>query len=271
MNQDLFQVDAFSSELYAGNPAAICIMPQWIDDAQMQSIAMENNLAETAFVVHDNTNEWHLRWFTPTDEVDLCGHATLAAAHALYTAYGVDEYSIDFMTRSGLLRVSQIGPSRYLMDFPTDSLQPTEPSASYQDLVDVDVLEVYRGKDDYLLIVCDENAVNSAIPDLKAIAELPARGVIISAGGTVSDFSSRCFYPRVGVDEDPVTGSAHTTLTPYWAHRLRKNKLTARQLSARGGNLVCIYKGSRTALIGDAVTYMKGVIYLSNADRVSQS
>lgn len=265
MNQAIYQVDAFSLELYAGNPAAVCVLPQWIGDEQMQSIAMENNLAETAFVVKDNDRQWDLRWFTPTDEVDLCGHATLATAHVLYTAYGVDESSITFMTRSGALIVSQIGPCRYLMDFPTDSLHPIELSASYQDLVDVIVLEVYRGNDDYLLIVPDENAVNNAIPNLKAIKELAARGVIISAEGTVSDFSSRCFYPCVGVDEDPVTGSAHTTLTPYWAHRLRKNKLTARQLSTRGGNLVCIYKGSRTALIGEAVTYMIGMINISEA------
>jgi len=261
MNQRMYQVDAFADQLFEGNPAAVCVLDEWLPDETMQSIAMENNLAETAFLVPRDLGSYDLRWFTPGDEVDLCGHATLASAHTLYQHYGYEGAQISFHTRSGELIVSVIEEGRYLMDFPADhGIAVMDEITLIEKAVGADVLECYKGKDDYMAIVRDQKTLESLKPDYQAIMSLDARGLLITTEGDNHDFVSRCFFPIVAVDEDPVTGSAHTLLTPYWAHRLKKNRLKARQLSARGGDLECIYKGSRVALIGSAVTYMEARI-----------
>lgn len=260
MNQKIYQVDAFASKLFEGNPAGVCVMDSWITDELMQNIAMENNLAETAFLVMNEDESYQLRWFTPTVEVDLCGHATLAASHILFTEYGFRKNLIEFETKSGALKVHRVDESKYLMDFPCDDPIKVEDFDQIAGIMDVDAKECYKGKDDYLLILRDEQSILDARPDLKAMSGIDSRGVILSAIGNEKDFVSRCFFPNVGVDEDPVTGSAHTLLTPYWAHRLRKNRLHARQISSRGGDIECIYKGDRVALIGNASTYMRAIL-----------
>lgn len=260
MNQKIYQVDAFTSELYKGNPAGVCILNEWISDDHMQNIALENNLAETAFMVRNESDGYDLRWFTPTIEVQLCGHATLASAHILFTEYEYAGETINFETKSGRLVVSKIPEDRYLMDFPCDEPKSVEEFAYIASIMNVQGLECFQGKDDFLLILKDEKAVLAAQPDLKSMSKIKSRGVILSAPGAKKDFVSRCFFPNAGVDEDPVTGSAHTLLTPYWAHALKKNRLMARQISSRGGDVECIYKGDRVSLIGSAVTYLKGWI-----------
>ncbi len=260
MNQKIFQVDAFASELFKGNSAAVCVLDNWLSDDYMQSIALENNLSETAFLVQNEGNSYDLRWFTPAAEVDLCGHATLAASHILYTEYAYKDDEILFETRSGRLEVGRISENRYLMDFPSDEPVPFEDFAHISNIMNVDGLECYKGKDDYLVIVADEESVLAAKPDFNAMMQIQSRGVLISSIGESKDFVSRGFFPNVGINEDPVTGSAHTLLTPYWAHRLKKNRLQASQISARSGDVECIYKGDRVGLIGEAITYLKGHI-----------
>jgi len=260
MNQKIFQVDAFTSELYKGNSAAVCVLDKWLSDDHMQNIALENNLSETAFLVRKEDNSYDLRWFTPAAEVDLCGHATLATSHILYTEYDYEEDTIQFETRSGRLEVERISTNRYLMDFPCDEPVPVTEFAHISDVMNVEGLECYKGKDDYLLILPDEEAVLATKPDFNAMLQIEARGVLVSSTGKVKDFVSRGFFPNVGIDEDPVTGSAHTLLTPYWAHRLKKNRLQASQISSRCGDVECIYKGDRVDLIGEAITYLKGHI-----------
>ena len=264
MDQKIFQVDAFTSKLFEGNPAAVCISDIWLSEETMQKIAMENNLAETAFLIKAEDEHYHLRWFTPTSEVDLCGHATLASAHVLFTEYGFDNEQIHFETKSGRLIVEKTTDGIYLMDFPCDNPIKVENYDHIAKAMNVSALECYRGKDDYLLILENEDAVLNARPNMITMRDIESRGVLLSAQGNEKDFVSRCFFPNVGVPEDPVTGSAHTLLTPYWAHKLRKNRLIARQISNRGGNIECIYKGDRVALIGCAVTYMKGIISIQS-------
>lgn len=260
MNQKIYQVDAFASNLYEGNPAAVCVLDHWLSDKTMQDIAMENNLAETAFLVKNEDYSYQLRWFTPTIEVDLCGHATLASAHVLFTKYSFDKHQIDFYTKSGQLIVKKINESRYLMDFPSDDPIRIVDFDHIAKSMNVSAKACFKGKDDYLLILKDEQSVMDARPDLKAMSDIDSRGILLSAPGKEKDFVSRCFFPNAGVNEDPVTGSAHTLMVPYWAHLLRKNRLYARQISSRGGNIECIYKGDRVALIGEAKTYMEGMI-----------
>ena len=262
MNQKVYQVDAFASKLYEGNPAAVCILDHWLSEETMQNIAMENNLAETAFLVKNKDDSYNLRWFTPTIEVDLCGHATLASAHVLFTEYAFDKGQIDFHSKSGKLTVQKIKESRYLMDFPCDDPVGIVDFDHIVKAMNVHAIECFRGKDDYLLILKNEQAVLDARPDLKAMTEIDSRGILLSAAGDEEDFVSRCFFPNAGVNEDPVTGSAHTLMVPYWAHQLRKNSLRARQISSRGGDIDCIYKGDRVALVGEAITYLWGTIKL---------
>lgn len=262
MNQKIYQVDAFASKLFQGNPAAVCILENWPSDSLMQKIAMENNLSETAFLVKINATSYDLRWFTPAAEVNLCGHATLASAHVIFSEYEFSLPEIHFNTKSGILTVSKVDSNKYLMDLPCDVPICINEFEAIEQAMNVKALACYKGKDDYLLIVDNEQAVINARPNIKAISEIDSRGVLISATGDNVDFVSRGFFPNVGIEEDPVTGSAHTLLTPYWAHKLRKNRLSARQLSKRSGTLECVYKGDRVALIGNAVTYLSGIIYI---------
>lgn len=256
----IYQVDAFSGEVFRGNPAAVVPLEKWLPAEVMQAIALENNLSETAFFV-PRGGGFQLRWFTPTVEVDLCGHATLASAHVLYHHLGFNQGHIEFHTRSGQLNVQQHS-SEYLMDFPADQIAATEVPPALLEGLNETPLEVYMGREDYLVVFETESDVASLKPDFYRLKALKGRGVIVTAPGDEVDFVSRGFFPNAGVDEDPVTGSAHTTLTPYWAGRLEKKELTARQISQRGGAVRCFLKEDRVELAGQAVTYLIGKIFL---------
>ncbi len=254
----LYQIDAFTDKLFAGNPAAIIPLESWLPDELMQTIALENNLSETAFIVPKDNNIFHIRWFTPTLEVDLCGHATVAAAHVFYEHLGYKLSEITFDSRSGLLRVRR-EDGMYVLNFPTDSLtKANEYNGEFSKILNTNVLETWRGKADYMVVLANEAAVAKLSPDFNLLKKAPARGLIATAKGDEVDFVSRCFFPQSGIDEDPVTGSAHTTMIPFWAERLTNNRLSAKQISARGGELFCKYLGSRVEIAGKAVTYMIG-------------
>jgi PhzF family phenazine biosynthesis protein len=261
MRQKLYQIDAFTDKVFAGNPAAVCPLEQWLSDDLMQKIAMENNLAETAFYIKAG-DQYHIRWFTPTVEVDLCGHATLATAFAIFTFENPTANKLNFFSpRSGELTVLKRG-DLLTLNFPSDVFHPTEVTAEIERCFNIKPITAFKGKTDYMLVFRDETEISSAIPALGAIARLNARGVIITAKGNQVDFVSRFFGPQSGVDEDPVTGSAHTTLTPYWARELGKNVLTAMQLSARKGYLQCSWLGDRVEISGKCQLYLTGEIQL---------
>ena len=256
----IFQVDAFAETVFSGNPAAVCPLDQWLDDATMQNIAMENNLAETAFVVRQ-ADGFHIRWFTPTVEVDLCGHATLATAHILFNHLGLTGDTIPFFShRSGPLNVYRQG-ELLILDFPSDTIERVIPTDAMNSAFDIQSKEIYKGKSDLMYVFEKEEDILNIKPDLRAIATLPARGVIITAPGSQVDFVSRFFGPQSGIDEDPVTGSAHTTLIPYWSKRVNKEALSAIQLSKRKGLLACKYLGERVLISGKAKTYLIGDIF----------
>jgi PhzF family phenazine biosynthesis protein len=255
----LFQVDAFADKLFAGNPAAICPVDKFLPDSVMQNIGMENNLAETAFIVRTGSG-YDIRWFTPTVEVDLCGHATLASAHVVYNHLGYEGDVINFHSpRSGPLKVYRDGPLLTL-DFPTDMLSRETASTSFQSSLHATPLEVWRGKTDLMLVFDNESDIRSMNPNFPLLAKLPCRGIIVTAKGNEVDFVSRFFGPQSGIDEDPVTGSAHTTLIPYWSKRLGKKELKAKQLSKRGGTLICKDMGDRVHISGQARTFLVGEI-----------
>jgi len=255
----MFQVDAFTDRLFSGNPAAVCILDKWPDDELMQAIAAENNLAETAFLVAKNES-FQIRWFTPTVEVDLCGHATLASAYVLFNCLGHAEAEVNFFSpRSGDLRVSQQKDILFL-DFPTDRLKVTDDHEQITRCIKGRPKEVYKGKTDYIAVIESEQAVRQLQPDLAEIAKLPARGLIVTAKGEQVDFVSRFFAPQSGIDEDPATGSAHTSLIPLWSDRLSKKEMTASQLSKRGGSFICRHNGERCLIGGSARLFLKGEI-----------
>jgi PhzF family phenazine biosynthesis protein len=261
----LFQIDAFTDRLFGGNPAAIVPLETWLPDEVMQKLALENNLSETAFIVPKDKNIFHIRWFTPAIEVDLCGHATVAAAHVFFEHLDYNRSEITFDSRSGLLTVRREG-DLYILNFPTDSLQnANEYNNEFSKILNVKVLETWKGKSDYMVVLENEATVRNLMPDFTSLKRVPARGLIVTAKGEQVDFVSRCFFPQSGVDEDPVTGSAHTTLTPFWAERLTKSRLSAQQISARGGELFCKYLGSRVEIGGKAVTYMIGDFLIPDA------
>ena len=260
MKIKLYQIDAFTDQVFSGNPAAVCPLDHWIPDDLMQKIAMENNLAETAFYVRRD-HVFEIRWFTPTVEVDLCGHATLAAAHVLFQHENFPAKEITFHShRSGGLMVYK--QNEFLtLDFPADRLEQVDLSPELSAGFSVTPREVYKGKTDFMLVFANEGEISSMKPDMKAVAAIPGcRGVIVTSKGDAVDFVSRFFAPQSGIDEDPVTGSAHTTLTPYWTNRLGKTELTAMQLSGRGGKLLCKCVGDRVHISGKACTYMVGEI-----------
>ncbi|HWQ81726.1 MAG TPA: PhzF family phenazine biosynthesis protein [Ignavibacteria bacterium] len=258
----LFQADAFTDELFGGNPAAVCYLDNWLSDKLMQNIAAENNLAETAFVVPMG-DQYEIRWFTPSTEVELCGHATLASAHVLFEFYENDLNEIVFKSRErGILKVRKSGEVLTL-DFPVDVYKKSvAPKGLYESLGLVPS-ECYKGMTDYLLVYKSENEIKSINPDFKSLKEVNARGVIVTAEGSGGiDFVSRFFAPASGVDEDPVTGSAHTTLTPFWSERLGRMKLRAVQLSKRKGYLECELKIDRVEISGKVRTYLTGEIHI---------
>lgn len=259
MKTKIYQVDAFTNELFGGNPAAVCPLDEWLSEELMQQIAMENNLAETAFYVKDG-EQYHIRWFTPTVEVDLCGHATLATAFVLFNYEGHQGDTIHFYSpRSGALAVEKRG-ELYTLNFPVDEYQPVELSAALTAGFNLEPQAALKGKTDYVLVYKNEEEIKSLMPSMDKIAELDARGMIVTAAGNDVDFVSRFFAPQSGVNEDPVTGSAHTTLTPYWAKRLGKSTLTAMQLSSRMGHLQCKDLGERVEISGNCRLYLMGEI-----------
>lgn len=254
----IYQVDAFAKQLFQGNPAAVVPLAEWLPDPLMQQIAIENNLAETAFVVKEGM-DFRIRWFTPMTEVDLCGHATLGAAFVLYHYEGYAGDAIRFQSRSGLLTVTRHGDLLRL-DFPADRIKEVELSPELAAGFDPRPVKAFRGKTDVMLLFEREDDIRRLRVDMRRLAAIDARGIIVSAPGDEADFVSRFFAPQSGIDEDPVTGSAHTSLTPYWAGRLEKTKLSAIQLSARRGWLECELIGDRVLITGQAVGYLKGEI-----------
>jgi PhzF family phenazine biosynthesis protein len=259
MRIPIYQVDAFTSEVFFGNPAAVCLLDAWIDDKKLQSIAAENNLSETAFLVR-NEDGFDLRWFTPITEVALCGHATLASAFVLFSCRKWPEEEIRFRTRkSGQLVVVQHA-DLLEMDFPSRPAYARTPPAGLKEALKVAPKDVFGSAEDLLVVLDSEQAVLEVHPDFSALERVECRGAIITARGDRSDFVSRFFAPRVGVPEDPVTGSAHCVLIPYWASVLRKNDLHAFQISKRGGELFCTHIGERVKIAGKASLYMEGTI-----------
>lgn len=261
MKLPLYQADAFTSELFGGNPAAVCPLQSWLPEELMQKIALENNLSETAFYVRKN-DVFEIRWFTPAAEVDLCGHATLASAFILFNQEGYDNDEIIFSTlKSGNLRVTKNGDFLTL-HFPKDHLEKVNPSSGLLSAFNIRPSQVFKGKSKYMFVYENEDDIRSILPDLKAISSLAPGGIIITAPGNEVDFVSRFFAPFLGVDEDPVTGSAHTALIPYWAHITGKDELSAIQLSARKGFLKCRNKNDGVEMSGQCRLYLKGKIFI---------
>jgi len=290
----IYQVDAFAATLFQGNPAAVVPLPAWLPDALMQNIAMENNLAETAFIVPQqkpgaarpdsggDAYDYLIRWFTPTVEVELCGHATLAAGHVVFRHLEFKGEVVVFRSlHSGELRVSKeeegaaaVSPAtdgtdrsidgKLVLDFPANPPSLVEPSG--QEVIfeglGIQNRALYKGRHDYMIVMDDQGQVEALNPDFKILAGSGGRGVVVTAPGKKSDFVSRCFYPQSGIDEDPVTGSAHTMMTPYWAGRLGKDRLSAIQLSRRKGFLDCRLAGDRVFMGGYARTFLQGEIFL---------
>lgn len=261
MELDVYQVDAFTDRPFRGNPAAVVPLTEWLADAQLAAIAAENNLSETAYIIVDRQTV-ALRWFTPTVEVELCGHATLAAAHVLATVIDPGRDIIRFETRwSGPLAVTRAGAG-YVMDFPARPSSEVDVFPALVEALGVTPRALHVANK-WMAVVDDEATVRAVRPDLARVAMLDCEGLIVTAAGTDVDFVSRFFAPRVGVAEDPVTGSAHCVLTPYWAARLGRHNqpMTARQLSPRGGDIGCRLDGDRVELSGQAVTVMRGKLW----------
>lgn len=261
MKLQLFQVDAFTNTLFSGNPAAVCPLESWLSEELMQKIAAENNLAETAFFVKE-AEGFRIRWFTPTAEVDLCGHATLASAHILYNHLNYQDDILSFQSRSGLLSVKKNG--KFLtLNFPTDTYQEITIPEFLSAAFSIKPVATYKGVLDYMLVFKSQEEIEAIQPDLNLIAKAASRGAIITAPGRDCDFVSRYFAPQFGIPEDPVTGSAHTILTPYWSEKLGKTELSAIQLSKRKGYLNCSYRGDRVEITGEAITYLTGEISIA--------
>jgi PhzF family phenazine biosynthesis protein len=255
-----YQVDAFTDRLFGGNPAGVCPLQQWLADDVMQQIAMENNLSETAFFIPKDEG-FHIRWFTPKVEVNLCGHATLASAHVIFQYLGYNSGQVSFESRSGILNVRKEG-DLLVLDFPANKPQRTGLPSDFVQSLNITPIQCYRGGEDYLLLYKSQQEIEALIPDFGRLEKTDARAVIVTAAGDKVDFVSRFFAPRVGVDEDPVTGSAHTVLIPFWAEKLAKTEMKALQLSKRGGKLFCRLRDDRVDIGGIAVTYLKGEISL---------
>lgn len=260
MKLTLYQIDAFAEKVFSGNPAAVCVLDSWLEDKTMQQIAMENNLAETAFLVK-NDDRYEIRWFTPEIEVDLCGHATLASAYVLFRFFERNISQLEFYSpRSGILKVEKADDGYLTLDFPADETVFVDEIDAITKSIGIAPLKTIKGKTDFLLIYSSQNVIEQISPNFHLLDQLDCRGVIVSAPGDEVDFVSRFFAPQCGIPEDPVTGSAHTTLTPYWSKVLGKEKMSAKQLSPRGGNLQCENLGERVKISGKAVLYMVGEI-----------
>lgn len=259
MKVPIYQVDAFAEEPFEGNPAAVCPLSDWLDDSLLRDIAVENNLSETAFFV-EREGGYELRWFTPENEVDLCGHATLATAYVIFEELDYEKDVLKFKTRSGELEVYKEG-NYFSMDFPS---RPPEPSGRDESIIaglGIEPAYVFESRD-YMAVYESEEQVRALDPDMSLLKKGNWTGIIATAKGKSVDFVSRFFAPGEGIPEDPVTGSAHCTLVPYWSEKLGKKNLKARQVSSRGGELVCQDLGNRVKIKGSAVLFMKGEIRL---------
>jgi PhzF family phenazine biosynthesis protein len=259
MKLKLYQIDAFAEKVFSGNPAAVVPLQNWLSDETMQNIACENNLSETAFFI-PNENGFHIRWFTPATEVNLCGHATLASAHVLFHHLNYPKKEILFQSKSGILKVKKEGELIEL-DFPTSEVNEVELSPNIEKAFGIKPQKCFKGREDLMFVFRNQNEIQNLKPDFSFIKTLEMRGIIATASSDEFDFVSRFFAPREGIDEDPVTGSAHTMLIPYWAKKLGKNKLVAKQISKRGGVLYCKYSDDRVQIGGRAQTYLTGEIF----------
>jgi len=258
MKIKMYQIDAFTSRVFGGNPAAVCVLGEWLDDDTLQAIASENNLSETAYII-PRDGFYDLRWFTPVAEIDLAGHPTLASAYAIFEMLEPGRREVRFETRSGSLHVIK-EDELLAMDFPSQPGKPCQASEDIEKGLGVEPEEVLLAR--YHMVVLDsEEAVLGVRPDFRRLENLPSMGVIVTAPGRKVDFVSRFFAPKMGIPEDPVTGSAHCTLIPYWSKRLGKIRLTARQVSERGGALFCEDQGERVRIAGQAVIYLEGDIW----------
>lgn len=250
-------VDAFTDDIFSGNPAGVCVVEKPLDISLMQSIAAENNLSETAFVMKNRTGSYDLKWFTPKSEIDLCGHATLAAAFVVNNFVDIGIEVMEFNTLSGILKVDKVG-DEYVMNFPSIMPRLIEVPSGLESALGVIPIRTWLDRD-LVVLVENESIVRNMNPNFQDLCSLDAGlGVIVTARGENHDFVSRCFYPKLGVNEDPVTGSAHSFLSPLWKSILGKNKLTGRQLSERGGVVACEIVGDRVNLSGNAVLYLQG-------------
>jgi len=260
MNITIYQVDAFTSTLFGGNPAAVCPLEGWLSDELLQAIASENNLSETAFFVRGEAG-YQLRWFTPEYEIDLCGHATLATAFVIFEFLDVDAGRVSFTTKSGELIVDRDRNGLLSMNFPARPGMLIDCPAHLASGLKDTPLEVYKSRD-YMAVFEHEEIIKRLAPDFAILSQLDGLGVVVTAPGKEADFVSRAFFPKEGIPEDPVTGSTHCTLIPYWSKRLGKPKLRALQLSRRGGELFCEERGERVLIAGKAVLYLRGEIFV---------
>ena len=252
-----YEVHAFTDRLFAGNPAGVCLLNEPLSDERAQKIARENNLPATGFLF-DRGTSWDLRWFSPTAQLELCGHATLASGHVLFEHGGRREETLTFQTRAGELKIGR-GDGRLVLDFPARRVTRCEPPPLLIDSLGAEPREVFKG-DDYLAVFERAEQIVALRPKLDGLAQLSVRGIIVTAPGDDCDFVSRFFAPQRGIAEDSVTGSAHCTLVPYWAARLGRKQLRARQVSQRGGELFCEDRGDRVNIGGTAVTYLEGML-----------
>lgn len=260
MEGKVYIANAFSEKKFGGNPAAVVPLNVWLPDGLMQQIATQNNLAETAYIVPEAEN-YRIRWFTPTVEVDLCGHATLASAHVLFKHLGYNKEEIIFQSKSGPLRVTRATNDQITLNFPANKPEETIDDGLIQKALGIKPLAVFTSRYDYMVVLDRQSDIEMLNPDLVLVKKLKARGLIVTSKGDEADFVSRCFFPQSGIDEDPVTGSAHCVMAPYWALITGKNKLKAIQLSARRGYLECELFGDRVLMSGYANTYLKGKFY----------
>ena len=252
----IYQVDAFNNQIFKGNPAAVIPLKKWISDTLMQSIAEENNLSETVYFV-EKEHLFEIRWFTPNSEIDLCGHATLAAAHIIFTELNYFKNNIEFTSKSGVLKVEK-NNDWYTLNFPSEEIEEIETSKLLQEALNIPILNTLKGNLKLLVEVENETILKKLTPNFNLLSKIEANIIIVTSKGVKVDFVSRVFAPKLGINEDPVTGSAHTLLIPFWSKKLNKIKLEAVQISKRTGYLKCTYLNSRVEMSGQAITYLKG-------------
>lgn len=257
---DIFQIDAFTDKVFHGNPAAICLLKTWLNDELLQAIAVENNLSETAFIIEDKDG-FQIRWFTPKGEISLCGHATLAAGFLLFELGRASSDTIHFSSLSGLLSVTK-KTDRVTLDFPRLNVYPLQIPDQLNGVVNQPIVTAYESDLDYLVLLANETQVLNAQIDLTRLAKMPKRGLILTSSSNEADFYSRCFYPKHNIQEDPVTGSAHCVLSPFWSERLNKNKLRSIQGSLRRGQVFCDVLDDRVLISGSCRWYSKGYLVI---------